>query len=231
MKCVNGNAKVIYGRGMVITTPQVKNDFSIGKLYVQENGKGTIGERFDNNVYRLNKDKDMVEIEFENIESLIVFKKSIDELYQMMNGNLGGCVEDKLFEPKEGGGRIMERLVDKQLENIEKIYESVPMGGKIQFSKPAIEAMHMALKELKEYKDLEEQGKLIKLPCKVGDTVYFINPRKQISRKNVTGIIFKDDRTVCIETDWCYFDSSDFSRTVFTNKEEAEAKLKEIENE
>lgn len=29
-----------------------------------------------------------------------------------------------------------------------------------------------ALKKLAEYEDLEEQGKLIKLPCKVGDKVY-----------------------------------------------------------
>ena len=32
-------------------------------------------------------------------------------------------------------------------------------------------------KELKEYKDLEEQGKLLKLPCVVGDTVYRICPK------------------------------------------------------
>lgn len=31
------------------------------------------------------------------------------------------------------------------------------------------------LKELKKYKSLEEQGLLIKLPCKVGDTVYYIS--------------------------------------------------------
>lgn len=29
-----------------------------------------------------------------------------------------------------------------------------------------------AYKKLKAYEDAEEQGKLIKLPCKVGDTVY-----------------------------------------------------------
>ncbi len=28
------------------------------------------------------------------------------------------------------------------------------------------------VKKLVEYEDLEEQGRLIKLPCKVGDTVY-----------------------------------------------------------
>ncbi|MGI5986166.1 MAG: hypothetical protein ACOX7O_09985 [Oscillospiraceae bacterium] len=32
-----------------------------------------------------------------------------------------------------------------------------------------------ALEKLAEYKDLEEQGLLIKLPCKIGDTVYIIH--------------------------------------------------------
>lgn len=32
----------------------------------------------------------------------------------------------------------------------------------------------MILKKLAEYEDLEEQGRLIKLPCKVGDTYYSI---------------------------------------------------------
>lgn len=31
------------------------------------------------------------------------------------------------------------------------------------------------LRKLKDYEDLEEQGRLIKLPCKVGDTVYLID--------------------------------------------------------
>lgn len=32
-----------------------------------------------------------------------------------------------------------------------------------------------ALKKLAEYEDLEEQGRLIKLPCKVWDTVYIVD--------------------------------------------------------
>lgn len=32
-----------------------------------------------------------------------------------------------------------------------------------------------ALKKLADYEDLEEQGRLVKLPCKVGDTVYVDN--------------------------------------------------------
>lgn len=33
-------------------------------------------------------------------------------------------------------------------------------------------AIYRALEKLKEYEDLEEQGKLMKLPCKVGDTIW-----------------------------------------------------------
>lgn len=33
------------------------------------------------------------------------------------------------------------------------------------------------LEQLKEYRQLEEHGRLIKLPCKVGDTIYIIAPK------------------------------------------------------
>ena len=46
----------------------------------------------------------------------------------------------------------MDRLIDRQMDNIEKAYESIPMGGKLEFSKSAIEGLYQVLKELKEYK-------------------------------------------------------------------------------
>ena len=61
------------------------------------------------------------------------------------------------------------------MENIEKVYESLPFGGKVEFSKSALESIHQILRELKEYRELEETGKLIKLPCKVGDTLYLLD--------------------------------------------------------
>ena len=40
--------------------------------------------------------------------------------------------------------------------------------------------------KLKDYEDLEEQGRLIKLPCKVGDTVYKVNKAsKKVSQHKV----------------------------------------------
>lgn len=38
-------------------------------------------------------------------------------------------------------------------------------------------AMADLREKLKEYEDLEEQGRLVKLPCKVGDTIYIIAPK------------------------------------------------------
>lgn len=45
---------------------------------------------------------------------------------------------------------------------------------KIDCTQCGKEHRHLAewLKELQKYKDLEEQGRLIELPCKIGDTVY-----------------------------------------------------------
>ena len=46
------------------------------------------------------------------------------------------------------------------------------------------------LMKVKEYQSLEEQGRLIKLPCKVGDTVYVIVGEKYLCRR------FKEQRLI-----------------------------------
>jgi hypothetical protein len=70
--------------------------------------------------------------------------------------------------------------------------------------------------KLKDYEDLEEQGRLIKLPCKVGDDIYYI-----------LGI---PNETPCT-IDKCVFELSDINdigKTLFLTKSEAEARLKEL---
>ena len=47
----------------------------------------------------------------------------------------------------------MDRLIEIQMANIEKAYDSIPMGGKLEFSKSAMEGIHQVLRELKEYKE------------------------------------------------------------------------------
>lgn len=75
------------------------------------------------------------------------------------------------------------------------------------------------LEELKSYKDLEEQGLLVRLPCKVGTEVYYI-----------LGIPNKTPCTI----EKCVFKLSDVHKigeSLFLTREEAEKKLEELKNE
>lgn len=51
------------------------------------------------------------------------------------------------------------------------------------------------LRKLKEYEDLEEQGGIIKLPCKVGDTVYVI-VGKNISAQKIQRATIDSERKI-----------------------------------
>lgn len=80
---------------------------------------------------------------------------------------------------------------------------------------------HLAEK-LCEYEDLEEQGRLVKLPCKVGDTVYKADKvREKIKQYKV--IHFETDQVDFDNYDYCFL--SHFGKTVFLTREEAEAEL------
>ena len=94
------------------------------------------------------------------------------------------------------------------------------------------------LEQLKEYKQLEEQGRLIKLPCKVGDTVYAIyytNRQYVILSHVVSKFVIMPYRFPRVEI---YFENengfstSDFlgqlNEDLFLTRAEAEAKLKEL---
>ena len=97
---------------------------------------------------------------------------------------------------------------------------------------------------LQEYKDLEEQGLLLRLPCKVGDTLYIIEPRVYNYKKHegVQKGICKgyelNDRygwVVKVELEkgekhtLYFYNFSKFGKTAFLTREEAEQKLKELE--
>ena len=99
------------------------------------------------------------------------------------------------------------------------------------------------LKQLKEYQHLEEQGRLIKLPCKVGDTVWD-NDYGRPCAYTITAFSFGEcEEYICEpvtkkETVFYYanssgsitgsFAESEIGKSVFLNKSEAEAKLKEL---
>ncbi len=101
-----------------------------------------------------------------------------------------------------------------------------------------------ALNKLAEYEDLEEQKQLLKLPCAVGDTVYHLCTLKSGETEMIemkVGCVepygaIRNHKGVCeiwnvyAETDCtkAYFRFSDFNKTVFLTREEAETALEEF---
>ena len=95
------------------------------------------------------------------------------------------------------------------------------------------EIMTSVCEKLGKYEDLEEQGRLVILPCKVGDTLYRLVPnlyREYVEIKiaqfviNKNGIYFTTDKGVSWSAD-------KIGKTVFLTKSEAEQKLKEMESD
>ena len=87
--------------------------------------------------------------------------------------------------------------------------------------------------KLKDYEDLEEQGLLLKLPCKVGDTVYAIgfNNKPVVYESVVLSILITEKEIVFnVKVDEFEINSqlkqSMFGKTVFLTQDEAEEKLK-----
>lgn len=92
--------------------------------------------------------------------------------------------------------------------------------------------------KLGEYEDLEEQGKLLKLPCAVGDTVYEVQDlRKRIQSYtiiaihasncgNLYGWELKDGKGIYSNVNG--FSEYALGKSVFLTYEEAESVLKQL---
>ena len=91
------------------------------------------------------------------------------------------------------------------------------------------------LTKLGEYEDLEEQGLLLKLPCKVGDTVYSIAndgkiyPVKATREVRIVNGVLHIICESCKYVDLVSYD--DIGKSVFLTQTEAEQKLKEKESD
>ena len=79
--------------------------------------------------------------------------------------------------------------------------------------------------KLKPYADAEEQGRLVILPCKVGDMVYYRRGRDIIGDTVERIIIDGIDNQVLVGAHKAYM-FCDFGRNVFLTHEEAKAALK-----
>lgn len=146
----------------------------------------------------------------------------------------------------------MERLTEYMGNG--KDYESInPIDTPYEYGKANLQAL---INKLAAYEDAEEQGLLLRLPCKVGDTVYLIdkdeNNRLQVyegkwRRVSLVQTSKNSSFELCGEISYdihdCFYndgrtmeqgmyvgqESTRIGKVVFLTREEAEAKLKEME--
>lgn len=132
----------------------------------------------------------------------------------------------------------MERLTQKS----DKMIWLKDQGLKIEPCEMNAHHCRMILEKLVDYEDLEEQGLLVRLPCKIGDTVYRVNagakqPIIPMTVSEIHFLCYKNERAVRFDTigkedmgENCYR-LEDIGKIVFLTREEAEKKLEEMKNE
>lgn len=136
----------------------------------------------------------------------------------------------------------MERLTERYKDSIantvlirecgDKLCKNICDDVECDCSKCELEK---ALDKLATYEDLEEQGLLVRLPCKVGDDLYCI-VNGEVKKLKVHSFGVPDFEIIDIE--FKYVDGfkivrfvGEVGKTVFLTREKAVNKLKEMKNE
>lgn len=94
------------------------------------------------------------------------------------------------------------------------------------------EEVNRIKEELEEYKQAEDSGLIVRMPCKTGNTVYSLTPfcemcEEPLDNQHVCEACCKDD--FITKTKFDYDMIHMFGKTVFLTREEAEQALKEME--
>lgn len=128
------------------------------------------------------------------------------------------------IEGKQKGAE-MERLTRRSANGTD-VY-ATPSGEPIEWENNR----HNVLQKLADYEDLEEQGRLVKLPCKIGTKVYNTTWWDDVPEEVIVAgkTYYRTDRRhIVSESTFDYSDIEEFGKTVFLTREEAEERLKEL---
>ena len=131
----------------------------------------------------------------------------------------------------------MERLTERYVPNNEKkgiagikVFESENKTPLVKVLSG--EYLYPAIEKLSTYEDLEEQGLLVRLPCKIGDDLYCI-VNGEVKKLKVHSFGVPDFEITDIE--FKYVDGfkivrfvGELGKTVFITREEAEKELEEM---
>lgn len=141
----------------------------------------------------------------------------------------------------------MERLtLEEEITHIMKVAVQLELDNEKIRSEN-----YKLLQELKTYEDLEEQGLLVRLPCKVGDTVWVVTSPINVFGYDeydgdaeyevyesflssvsyyASGEQFRIYAKVTNSFIVAYFRECDFGESIFLTREDAEKKLEEMQN-
>lgn len=141
---------------------------------------------------------------------------------------------ERLTERTADGILVKENYSENALRTFYQCF-----GGKPNANYSNCEEGYCAMEKLAAYEDAEEQGLLLRLPCKVGDKLYRITPyaKEPIITTHVLQINIKQffNEKIIVRIDVmdkmgesCYF-LDDIGKKVFLSRAEAKAKLAEME--
>jgi hypothetical protein len=120
-----------------------------------------------------------------------------------------GIYVDKDFINKGQWQNVRELVNNTRISNIENVFD-----------------------RLAELEDDLESGKIIRLHCKVGDTIYYINRNNNVVEEDVVKFFtFTKDgiKPILTRHNKKFWEFYEWNKTVFLTREEAEAKLKELQ--
>lgn len=138
---------------------------------------------------------------------------------------------ERLTERTSDGILVKENYEKESLKTLYSCY-----GEKPNSHYSNCEEGYCAMEKLADYEDAEEQGRLVKLPCKVGDVVYVKMAsccKAHYVEAEVRDFVHFISCGFCVVVTSKYFDKenipfSEFDKTIFLTKEKAEAELKEL---
>lgn len=118
----------------------------------------------------------------------------------------------------------MERLTKTYSDGTHGASDILPCGEN------SYDYKNLLIEKLGKYEDLEEQGRLIKLLCKVGDTLYRLVPNlyREYVEIKIAQFVINENGIYFITNKGVSWSAGEIGKTVFLTKPEAEAKLKEL---
>ena len=157
-----------------------------------------------------------------------------DDHYMKCSGNCNvdmDCIDCPSFD------RLVERLAAYEDTGLTPV--EIKSMQEEHFSGLEMAKLHSALMELKKYQEADKDGRLVVLPCKVGDRLYEVTGRKTISVYKVRAIrvelfglfIERDIVEGFVWQSLAGINAGEIGKTVFLTREEAEEALEAMKDE